>query len=85
VVWFGQCLLQNAPDSVKTAACTCDLMLVVGTSGAAYSAAGLALTPHQCVARVFIGNPASTDLDLVAKACLREPAAQCLPFLLDPP
>jgi len=35
VVWFGQCLLQNAPDSVKTAACTCDLMLVVGISGAA--------------------------------------------------
>jgi NAD-dependent deacetylase len=60
-------------------------MLVVGTSGVVYPAAGLALTAHQCGARVIVVNPETTDLDLVADAHLREPAAQCLPFLLDLP
>jgi len=85
VVWFGESLPQNALDSAETAARTCDLMLVVGTSGVVYPAAGLALTAHQCGARVIVVNPEATDLDLVADACLREPAAQCLSFLLDLP
>jgi NAD-dependent deacetylase len=85
VVWFGERLPQNALDRAEAAARACDLMLVVGTSGVVYPAAGLALTAHQSGARVVIVNPESTDLDLVADACLREPAAQCLPcLLLDP-
>ena len=85
VVWFGESLPQNAIDNAEAAARTCDLMLVVGTSGVVYPAAGLALTAHQCGARVIVVNTDTTDLDLVANACLREPAAQCLPFLLDLP
>ena len=85
VVWFGESLPQDALDSAETAARACDLMLVVGTSGVVYPAAGLALTAHQCGARVVIVNPEPTDLDPVADACLRESAAQCLPFLLDTP
>lgn len=85
VVWFGESLPQPALDNAETTARTCDLMLVVGTSGVVYPAAGLALTAHQSGARVIIVNPEPTDLDSVADACLREPAAQCLPFLLDLP
>lgn len=85
VVWFGEPLPGAALAVAEAAARACDLMLVVGTSGVVYPAAGLALTAHQCGARVVIVNPEATDLDPVADACLREPAAQCLPFLLDLP
>jgi len=85
VVWFGESLPHNALDSAEAAARTCNVMLVVGTSGVVYPAAGLALAAHQCGARMIVVNPEPTDLDLVADACLREPAAQCLPFLLDLP
>lgn len=61
----------------------CDLMLVVGTSGVVYPAAGLALAAHQRSARVVIVNPEPTDLDPVADLCLRGLAAQCLPSLLE--
>ena len=85
VVWFGESLPQDALDSAELAARTCDLMLVVGTSGVVYPAAGLALTAHQSGARVVIVNPEPTELDLLADARLRETAAQCLSFLLDLP
>ena len=85
VVWFGEPLPAAALAAAEDAARGCDLMLVVGTAGVVYPAAGLALTAHQCGARVVIINPDTTDLDPVADVCLREPAAQCLPLLLELP
>ncbi|MDP3834754.1 MAG: NAD-dependent protein deacylase [Hydrogenophaga sp.] len=82
VVWFGEHLPAEALEAAEQAARTCELMLVVGTSGEVYPAAGLALTAHQCGARVVIVNPEATPLDAVAELCLREPAALCLPLLL---
>ena len=83
VVWFGESLPLAALDSAEAAARGCDVMLVVGTSGVVYPAAGLALTAHQSGARVVIVNPEPTDLDPVADASLRELAARCLPRLLE--
>lgn len=85
VVWFGEPLPAAALAAGEAAARACDLMLVVGTSGVVYPAAGLALTAHQRGARVVIINPDATDLDPVADVCLREPAARCLPPLLELP
>ena len=82
VVWFGERLPMAALEAAEHAARDCELMLVVGTSGEVYPAAGLALTAHQCGARVVIVNPEVTPLDAVAELCLREPAALCLPQLL---
>jgi NAD-dependent deacetylase len=82
VVWFGEHLPAAALESAEQAARTCELMLVVGTSGEVYPAAGLALTAHQCGARVVMVNLEGTPLDAVAELCLRESAAQCLPPLL---
>ncbi len=82
VVWFGEHLPEAELDAAEQAARRCDLMLVVGTSGEVHPAAGLALTAHHCGARVVIVNPQATPLDRVAQACLREPAAICLPRLL---
>jgi len=83
VVWFGEHLPQAALDAAENAVNRCDLMLVVGTSGVVYPAAGLVLGAHQRGARVVVINPEPTELDLVAGLCLRERAAQCLPSLLE--
>lgn len=82
VVWFGEHLPAAELEAAEQAARTCELMLVVGTSGEVYPAAGLVLTAHQCGACVVMVNPEVTPLDTVAELCLREPAAVCLPPLL---
>jgi NAD-dependent deacetylase len=82
VVWFGESLPSVALEEAEHAVQHCDLMLVVGTSGVVYPAAGLVLSAHQLGARVVMVNPEVTELDIVADACLREPAARCLPSLL---
>jgi NAD-dependent deacetylase len=55
-------------------------MLVVGTSGVVYPAAGLA---RRAAGRVVIVNPEPTELDDAADAVLRGTAAQLLPQLLE--
>ena len=82
VVWFGENLPADALAAAELAAAECDLMLVVGTSGQVYPAAGLAFAAHQQGARVVVINPEATEIDRIADACLREPSALCLPFLL---
>ena len=82
VVWFGEHLPAQALEDAERAARGCELMLVVGTSGEVYPAAGLAFTAHQSGARVVIVNPEPTPLDAVAEHRLSAPAAVCLPVLL---
>ena len=80
VVWFGEALPQRALAAAEAAASECDLMLVVGTSGVVYPAAGLART---AAGKVVIINPEPTELDDAADAVLRGKAAQLLPLLLE--
>lgn len=84
VVWFGEHLPPQALAAAEAAVRACDLMLVIGTSGVVYPAAGLVLAAHQRGARVVVINPEPTELDAVADRCLHERAAQCLPSLLEP-
>lgn len=85
VVWFGENLPPAALAAAEAAVAQCDLMLVIGTSGQVYPAAGLAFAAHQQGARVVVVNPEITELDRIAEACLREPSAHCLPYLLESP
>lgn len=82
VVWFGESLphaeLQQAQDAAKG----CDVMLVVGTSGNVYPAAGLAHIAARGGARVVIINPQATGLDQVADVRLQGTSAELLPQLL---
>ncbi|MFC5500001.1 NAD-dependent deacetylase [Caenimonas terrae] len=78
VVWFGEALPLDALTAAERAADRCDLMLVVGTSGVVYPAAGLA---RRTRGRVVVLNPEPTELD-AAGAVLRGKAAQLLPQLL---
>jgi NAD-dependent deacetylase len=79
VVWFGEALTIEVLDAAQQAARDCDLMLVVGTSGLVYPAAGLARTTR---GKVVIVNPDESGLDDAADAVLRGTAAVLLPQLL---
>lgn len=83
VVWFGEQLPTEVLEAAEQAARACELMLVVGTAGAVYPAAGLAHLARQAGARVVVVNPAPTELDGVAHVVLRGTAAGLLPRLLD--
>ncbi len=80
VVWFGEMLPQAELEAAEAAAAACDLMLVVGTSGVVYPAAGLARATR---GRVVVVNPESTELDDAADAVLPGTAAGLLPRLLE--
>lgn len=80
VVWFGEMLPARELAAAEAAAAACDLMLVVGTSGLVYPAAGLARATR---GRVVVLNPEATELDDAADAVLRGTAATLLPELLE--
>ncbi|MDN5582943.1 MAG: NAD-dependent deacylase [Corynebacterium sp.] len=82
VVWFGEALPQDAFAAAEESMETCDLLVIVGTSGVVYPAAGL---PHIAAARgvpVVEISPADTDLTPLATRSLRTTAAVGLPELL---
>lgn len=82
VVWFGEVLPPAALEAAQRAAGECEVMLVVGTSGAVWPAAGLAQLARQAGAWVAIVNPQPSEIDAVAHAVLRGSAATLLPALL---
>jgi len=82
VVWFGESLPAPALDAAGRAARACRLMLVVGTSGAVWPAAGLAVTARTNGATVVIVNPHPSEIDGQAQVLLRGTAATLLPLLL---
>jgi NAD-dependent deacetylase len=82
VVWFGEMLPMQAIERAEHAARDCDVMLVVGTSGAVWPAAGLAGLARRSSARVVIVNPNESEIDDVAHALVRGTAATMLPALL---
>lgn len=83
VVWFGEVLPFAVLHAAEQAARRADLMLVVGTSGVVYPAAGLARMAREAGAQVVIVNTEPTELDVVAQSVLRGPAAVLLPQLLE--
>jgi len=84
VVWFGEDLPLGLLAQAEQAVDQADVMLVVGTAGAVWPAAGLAQRAAQAGAWVAIINPHPSDIDAVADECLRGTAATLLPALLDP-
>jgi len=82
VVWFGETLPAAALDAAIHAFERADLLLVVGTSGLVYPAAGLPqLAPREC-ARYEI-NPQPSALSVQMDGLWRELAGQALPMLIE--
>jgi NAD-dependent deacetylase len=84
VVWFGEMLPELAIERAQRAAASCEVMLVVGTSGAVWPAAGLAGLARRAGATVVIVNPEPSEIDAEAALRLRGRAAELLPRLLAP-
>ncbi|MCK4873299.1 MAG: NAD-dependent deacylase [Phycisphaerales bacterium] len=83
VVWFGEMLPQDVWRQSDQACRRCDVLLVIGTSGAVYPAAGLVDVAKAHGASVIIVNPEPTPLDHLADAVFHEPAARIVPGLLE--
>jgi NAD-dependent deacetylase len=81
VVWFGEMLPPGAMDAAEQAARSCELLVVVGTSGAVWPAAGLAAKARRSGAHVAIVNPHASEIDDEAHVLLQGTAAQLLPQL----
>lgn len=79
VVWFGEMLPARELLLAERAAAACELMLVVGTSGQVWPAAGLAHAARAAGARVVVLNPAPSELDDTAHRVVRGTAAARLP------
>lgn len=82
VVWFGEMLDPDVLARAEEAASACDLMLVIGTSGLVYPAAGLPALARRRGARVVVVNPNESELDALADVVVRATAAVALPALL---
>jgi NAD-dependent deacetylase len=83
VVWFGEMLPTLALERAEQAARHCGVMLVVGTSGAVWPAAGLAGAARHAGGWVAIVNPNVSEIDDQAQLVLRGSAAHVLPMLLE--
>lgn len=82
VVWFGEALPSAALQAAERACDRAEVMLVVGTSGSVWPAAGLASRARRAGAWVAIVNPQASEIDSEAHVWLRGTAASVLPRLL---
>jgi len=64
VVWFGESLPQDSWQCAMQWISECDLLLVVGTSGVVYPAAGLVDLAREATARIVFVDPAVDAHDL---------------------
>lgn len=82
VVWFGEMLDPQILAEAERRCCDAEVVLVVGTSGLVYPAAGLPLRARRAGAKVIIVNPQASEIDSVADRVVRGTAAVVLPALL---
>jgi NAD-dependent deacetylase len=82
VVWFGEMLPEDAIEEAYRALTSCETVLVVGTSGMVYPAAGFPGVAKQAGARVIEVNPEETPITRDADFFLQGPAGEVLPQLV---
>jgi NAD-dependent deacetylase len=82
VIWFGEMLDPEVLEEAERRCCDAEAVLVVGTSGLVYPAAGLPLRARRAGAKVIIVNPQASEIDSVADVLVRGTAAESLPLLL---
>jgi NAD-dependent deacetylase len=83
VVWFGEMLPEEAVERAYRALQTCDVMLVVGTSGIVYPVAGFPEVARRAGARIIEVNPEETPITLLVDVFLEGAAGEVLPRLAD--
>lgn len=83
VVWFGESLPDGAMERAGEAAATADVLLVIGTSGVVYPAAGLAAIASRSGGKVVVVNIEGSAHDSVADITLLGGSAGILPRVLE--
>lgn len=82
VVWFGEMLPPGVLERAEALSERCDVMLVVGTSGIVYPAAGLPARARGAGAAVIEVNTEPSDLTGMMDVFLRGAAGAVLPDLV---
>jgi NAD-dependent deacetylase len=82
IVWFGEALFAADLARCGDALQSCDVLLVVGTSGVVYPAAGFASVAKQAGAFVAEINPDPTPQSEVVDVSLKGRAKEIVPLLL---
>jgi NAD-dependent deacetylase len=83
VVWFGEMLAQDDLDRAFGALSTCEAILVVGTSGIVYPAAGFPGAAKSMGAKVVEVNPDDTEITQLADVFVKAPAGEALPAIIE--
>lgn len=83
VVWFGEMLPAGVWSKAEFAASRADVFLTIGTSSVVYPAAGLIDVAQMGKAMVVEINPQPTGYSEQVDICLRGPAGEVLPQLLE--
>jgi NAD-dependent deacetylase len=83
VVWFGEALDQALWQLCLRACEGADVLLVVGTSGEVYPAAGLVDVAANAGAKVILANLEPGPLDAVADIAFHAKAAEIIPQLIN--
>lgn len=81
IVWFGEYVPQEPMLAAIRSASTCDLMLVVGTSGEVSNGYGFAEYALRNGASVVEVNPTESALTRYARYWIPEPAGTALPWI----
>jgi NAD-dependent deacetylase len=79
VVWFGEYLPLAQLDAAKIAAASCDVMLVIGTSGVVTPAADMPFLAKQNGATIIEFNPVESAITSIADVWLPAPSGETLP------
>ena len=82
IVWFGEPLPPKDWDDSEAAMRRADVVVIVGTSGVVYPAAGLPAIAKQHGATLIEVSPDSTDLTPITDFSLRTSAAHGLPLIV---
>jgi len=83
VVWFGEMLDPEVLHLAERRCAAAEVVLVVGTSGLVFPAAGLPGLARAADVRVVIVNPHPSEIDGDADLVVRSTAAAALPALLE--
>ena len=82
VVWFGEALPEAEWKEAERRMRTADALVIVGTSGVVYPAAGLPLMAHAREIPIIEVTPMRTELSHLADVVIEDTAANALPSLL---
>jgi NAD-dependent deacetylase len=82
VVWFGEGLPPDAFGAAQHLSASCDVMLIVGTSGVVYPAAAMPMIAKEAGATVIDVNPEWDALARTSDVFLQGPGGEVLPELV---